>query len=82
MSNASIGLWTAAVAIGVVGISYASVPLYRIFCNVCNYNYLKNEKRTAKNEKRTAKNEKRTPKNDEPCNTTISNKIITLLYII
>lgn len=35
--NASIGAACLAVAIGAVGLSYASVPLYRIFCQATGY---------------------------------------------
>jgi len=35
--NTTYGIWTAAVAIAVVGASYAAVPLYRVFCNATGY---------------------------------------------
>jgi len=35
--NSKVGLWLAATVLGVVGLSYASVPLYRIFCQVTGY---------------------------------------------
>ncbi|KAI8089265.1 cytochrome c oxidase assembly protein CtaG/Cox11-domain-containing protein [Halteromyces radiatus] len=36
-SNASAGMYTAAVFIGMLGISYAAVPLYRLFCASTGY---------------------------------------------
>ena len=35
--NASLGAGFLAVAIGAVGLSYASVPLYRVFCQATGY---------------------------------------------
>ncbi|MGE8943077.1 cytochrome c oxidase assembly protein [Leptospira interrogans] len=32
-----VGLWCAAVAVGMVGLAYASVPLYTLFCQVTGY---------------------------------------------
>lgn len=36
-SNAKVGLMAAAVAIGMVGIGFAAVPLYKIFCQVTGF---------------------------------------------
>ncbi len=36
-SNARIGLIFAGVAVGMVGLAFASVPLYRLFCQVTGY---------------------------------------------
>lgn len=35
--NKSFALWMFAVALGTVGLSYASVPLYRVFCQVTGF---------------------------------------------
>ncbi len=35
--NGRLGLWLAAVVVGMVGMAYASVPLYNIFCRVTGY---------------------------------------------
>ncbi len=36
-SNMTVALTTVAVVVGMLGLSYASVPLYRIFCQVTGY---------------------------------------------
>ena len=36
-SNRTFGITLAAIAIGMVGVSFASVPLYRLFCAVTGY---------------------------------------------
>ncbi|GAM25058.1 hypothetical protein SAMD00019534_082330 [Acytostelium subglobosum LB1] len=35
--NRSVGMWVAASIIAVLGLSYAAVPLYRVFCRVTGY---------------------------------------------
>ena len=36
-ANARVALLTAGVAVGMVGLAFASVPLYRLFCQVTGY---------------------------------------------
>ena len=35
--NARLGTYAAAVVVGVIGVSYASVPLYKVFCQATGY---------------------------------------------
>ena len=36
-SNAKVGLMAAAIAVSMVGVGFAAVPLYRIFCQVTGF---------------------------------------------
>src|SRR3954447_13345294 len=37
VNNRSIGIALAAVAVAMVGVSFAAIPLYRVFCSVTGY---------------------------------------------
>ena len=36
-ATASVGLWCAAVVVGMVGAAYAAVPLYRLLCQLTGF---------------------------------------------